>query len=99
MSSTWVLALFGFVAGAFIAPALTATTLLVSTHAPPRYATEAFTWSATCIVTGIGAGMALGGQLVERFDAHAVFLASALAALVAAIVALGLRATSPPAPQ
>lgn len=95
----WPLAALAFVAGAFIAPSLTAVTMLTAANAPPRYATEAFTWSSTCIVTGIGAGMALGGQLVERFDAHAVFLASALAALVAAIVALGLRATSPPAPQ
>ena len=43
--------------------------------------------------------MALGGQLVERFDAHAVFIASALAALAAAIVALGLRPAPPPAAQ
>ena len=95
----WPLGLLAFIAGAFIAPSLTAVTMLTAANAPPRYATEAFTWSSTCIVTGIGAGMALGGQLVERFDAHAVFIASALAALAAAIVALGLRPAPPPAAQ
>ena len=91
VDGVWPLAALAFVAGAFIAPSLTAVTMLTAANAPPRYATEAFTWSATCIVTGVGAGMALGGQLVERFDARAVFLASALAALVAAAVALALR--------
>ena len=88
VTSTWLLAVFAFVAGMFIAPALTATTLLVTANAPPRYATEAFTWSATCIVTGVGAGMAVGGELVERADAHLVFVVSAAAALVVAALTL-----------
>jgi MFS family permease len=88
VTSTWLLAAFAFVAGLFIAPALTATTLLVTANAPPRYATEAFTWSATCIVTGVGAGMAVGGELVERADAHLVFVVSAAAALVGATLTL-----------
>ena len=85
------LAGLAFVAGFFIAPSLTAVTMLTAAHAPARYATEAFTWSATCIVTGIGVGMAVGGHLVERFDARAVFIASAAAALAAAVIALALR--------
>jgi MFS family permease len=93
VDAAWLLALLSFAAGVFIAPTLTAVTLLVSGHAPPRYATEAFTWSATCIVTGVGAGTAVGGELVERFDAHAVFALSAVAALAAALIALALRAT------
>jgi MFS family permease len=91
VSSAWLLGALAFLAGLFIAPSLTAVTLLVSANAPPRYATEAFTWSATCIVTGVGAGMAVGGELVERYDAHAVFALSAVAALVAALAALALR--------
>jgi MFS family permease len=93
VDGVWALAALAFLAGVFIAPSLTAVTMLTAANAPPRYATEAFTWSATCIVTGVGAGMALGGQLVERFDARAVFMASALAALVAAAAALALRAS------
>jgi MFS family permease len=86
-----LLAVLGLLAGLFIAPALTAVTLLVSANAPPRYATEAFTWSATCIVAGVGAGMAVGGEVVERSGAAGVFAAAAIASLVAAACALGLR--------
>jgi MFS family permease len=99
IASPWMLALIAFLAGFFIAPPLTMVTLLVSANAPPRYATEAFTWSATCVVTGVGAGMAIGGELVEHAGAQAVFGASALAALAAAACALPLRSTpavSPP---
>jgi hypothetical protein len=38
-------ALAAFGAGALIAPALVIVSMLVSDHAPPQYATEAFTWS------------------------------------------------------
>ena len=65
----WTMAPLAFVAGILIAPSMTGATLLVSRHAPPAYITEAFTWSATAIVTGVGAGMAAGGALVERFGA------------------------------
>jgi MFS family permease len=99
VSSAWPLGALAFLAGFFIAPSLTAVTMLVSANAPPRYATEAFTWSATCIVTGVGAGMAVGGQLVEGMGAQAVFAASALAALAAAACALLLRTSAAEAPR
>ena len=86
------LAVMAFIAGFLIAPTLTIVTMLVSTYAPSRYATEAFTWSATCIISGIGAGNALGGVLLERFDPSVVFGASAFAALLAAACALALKA-------
>ena len=89
-SAGW-LALAGFAAGLCIAPALTMVTMLISFHAPVRYATEAFTWSATCIVSGIGAGNALGGVLLERMNPPTVFACSAAAALMAAGCALALR--------
>jgi MFS family permease len=90
VSAGW-LAVIAFVAGLCIAPALTVVTLLVSSYAPARYATEAFTWSTTCIVSGIGAGNALGGVLLERFDPASVFAASAAAALLAAACGWLLR--------
>ena len=92
-SAGW-LALVAFIAGLCIAPALTLVTMLVSSYAQARYATEAFTWSATCIVSGIGAGNALGGVLLERFDLAVVFSSSAAAALLAAACALMLRSPS-----
>ena len=91
ISSVGLLMVAALFAGLCIAPTVTIASVLVSTCAPRRYATEAFTWSTTSIVTGIGAGNALGGLLVEREGASLVFLASAAAALGASICALALR--------
>lgn len=91
IASAGLLAVVAFVAGLCIAPSLTVVTLLISSYAPARYATEAFTWSATCIVTGIGAGNALGGALLERYDPATVFVASGGAALLAAACSWTLR--------
>jgi MFS family permease len=91
IDSPWALAPFAFAAGALIAPAMTTVTLLISMLAPARYATEAFTWSSTAIVTGIGAGMAAAGALVERFGPNGAFGFAATAALLGAATALLLR--------
>ena len=62
-----------FFAGALIAPSITAQSVLVARYAPPKYATEAFTWSSTFIVSGIGFGISLGGSIVEHAGIPAVF--------------------------
>ncbi len=90
-TSPWLLAALALVAGIGIAPALTVVMLLISANAPSRYATEAFTWSTTFLVGGLGAGHALGGRIVEGHGARAVFAAAAGAAALAAISALGVR--------
>jgi predicted MFS family arabinose efflux permease len=87
----WAMAPLAFLAGLFIAPSLTGATLLISRHAPAQYVTEAFTWSATAIVTGIGAGMALGGALIEQMDYRAAFGLSVASMLAAALFTLALR--------
>ena len=69
-----VFAVIAFFAGTLIAPALTAQTLLITRIAPHKYATEAFTWSATCIVSGIGIGMAAGGAIAETVGVKSTFL-------------------------
>ena len=69
-----VFAVIAFFAGTLIAPALTAQTLLITRIAPNQYATEAFTWSATFIVSGIGIGMAAGGAIAELVDVKTTFL-------------------------
>ena len=69
-----VFAVIAFFAGTLIAPALTAQTLLITRIAPNQYATEAFTWSATFIVSGIGMGMAAGGAVAELVDVKSTFL-------------------------
>jgi predicted MFS family arabinose efflux permease len=90
-----VFAVVAFFAGALIAPSITAQSVLVSRYAPAKYATEAFTWSSTFIVSGLGAGMALGGALVEHVGLRSVFAAGA--ALIAAMSLLVLLAM--PAPR
>ena len=70
----FVFGVIAFVAGTLIAPALTAQTLLITRIAPHKYATEAFTWSSTFIVSGIGIGMAAGGAVAELVDVKSTFL-------------------------
>jgi MFS family permease len=89
--SPWVLGVLAFGAGLTIAPALTVLSLLVTQQAPARYATEAFTWMSTCIVVGVGAGMAVGGQLVEAVGPWAAFGCGGAASLIAAFIAFPLR--------
>ena len=87
----WTIAPLAFLSGLLIAPSMTGMTVIVSRHAPPAYVTEAFTWSATAIVTGIGAGMAAGGALVERFGAQAAIVLCCASGLAAAALSLALR--------
>ena len=91
VSSAWLFAPLAFTTGLLIAPSLTALTLLVTRRAPARYATEAFTWMSTCVLTGIGAGMAAAGQLVEAAGVSAAFAVAATACLVATLLSLSLR--------
>ncbi len=87
-------AVLAFVSGALIAPTLTAHAVLVSRFAPPKYATEAFTWSSTFIVSGIGAGMAVGGMLAEGPGIPVMFAAAA-----ALMLAMGLLTWATLAPR
>jgi MFS family permease len=91
VASTWLFAVLAFASGLLIAPSLTALTLLVTRRAPERYATEAFTWLTTCVVIGIGAGMAAAGLLVEAAGAWAAFAGAAVACLIATLLSLLLR--------
>lgn len=92
VANPWLLALVAFLAGALIAPAMTIVSLLVSEFSPPRYTTEVFTWSATAIVTGLGAGMSVSGVLVERHGPGGAFAWATASAVAAAGFALALRA-------
>jgi MFS family permease len=93
VASPWVLVGPAIAAGLLIAPSLTAISTLVARLAPARYATEAFTWSMTAIVTGIGAGMAAGGWLLDTHGPAAAFLLAAASALVCSALATRLHAT------
>jgi MFS family permease len=86
-----------FFAGALIAPSITAQSVLVSRFAPAKYATEAFTWSSTFIVSGLGTGMAVGGALIEGTGlASAFVLAGSAAACMSVLVLLALPVSPRP---
>jgi predicted MFS family arabinose efflux permease len=75
------------VAGLGIAPAIACLYLLVDRLAPPGTTTEAFTWVSSAFATGIAAGNALGGAVVQRAGTDAVFLLAAAGVAAAALLA------------
>lgn len=80
------------VAGIVMAPALIIQSMLVAGTAPLQFATEAFTWSTSCLLTGVGLGLAVGGLILEYAHSSAVFAAGGLlAAGAAALAHLSLR--------
>jgi MFS family permease len=87
IANVLVFAALGIAAGVVMAPALIIQSMLVARATPPQYATEAFTWSASCLLTGVGLGLAAGGLLLERANSSAVFVAAGAVALSAALLA------------
>ena len=88
-----------FFAGVLIAPSIAAQNVLVSRLAPAKYATEAFTWSSTFIVSGLGCGMALGGSLVENAGLRANFATGAALVAAMALLTLSMSASSSRKPR
>ena len=59
----------------------------VTRIAPPQYATEAFTWSTSCLLSGVGLGLAAGGLLLEQANSAAVFGTAGAVSVGAAVLA------------
>jgi MFS family permease len=74
-------------AGIGIAPAIACLYMLVNRLAPAGTVTEAFTWVSSAFGTGIAAGNAIGGALVQRAGTDATFLLAASAVAAAALLA------------
>jgi MFS family permease len=89
----WWFGVASVVAGIIMAPTLTIQSMLVARSASSRHLTEAFTWSSTGLLAGVGAGIAAGGWLIERWNSSAAFIAG----MIVAGVAAALAATSLPA--
>ena len=88
----WPFAAFAVLAGVVMAPALIIQSMLVARAARPEYSTEAFTWSSSALLAGVGIGLAAGGGLLEVFRSSAVLGAGAACSLAAAALArLALR--------
>ncbi len=90
--STWPFALGCLFAGVVMAPALIIQSMLVAKSTPAAQLTEAFTWSTSALLCGVGIGVAAGGALLDFLPSAAALAAAAAAALLAAGGALLLRA-------
>jgi hypothetical protein len=74
-----------------MAPALIVQSMLVAKTARAAQLTEAFTWSTSALLSGVGIGVAAGGALLEVLPSAAAVAAAAAAALLAAGGACLLR--------
>jgi MFS family permease len=90
ISDPWLFAFLSIFAGIVMAPALIIQSMLVAKISTPQHSTEAFTWSSTGLLTGVSAGIAIGGWILESAPAAAVFVASGFAAMLAAAIATAL---------
>jgi len=87
----WPFAFWSIFAGMVMAPALIIQSMLIARTARAEQMTEAFTWSASALLSGVGIGIAAGGALLEVFRSPAALGAGAGAALLAAGGACLLR--------
>jgi hypothetical protein len=87
---SWVFAVLCVAAGVVMAPALIIQSMLVAKTSRPEHSTEAFTWSASALLAGVGIGFAAGGALLEIRPSAAVLAAAAVSALLAAAGALAV---------
>lgn len=88
----YVFALLSVIACVPMAPVIAAQSVLISRLSPRDALAESFTWGATCLLGGIGAGIAAGGVLAEYVRAGWILVAAAASALLAgAIVWRSLR--------
>jgi MFS family permease len=85
--NAWMFAIVSIAAGIVMAPTLTIQSMLVARIAAPEHLTEAFTWSSTGLLAGVGIGMAGGGWLIERWSSGAALIAGAIVAVSAGTLA------------
>ena len=86
--SAWPFAVLSALAGIVMAPALIIQSMLVAKIASASHSTEAFTWSSTALLSGVSAGIACGGLMLESSPSSAVFVAAGIAAMAAALIAI-----------
>ena len=73
-----------------MAPALIMQAMLVAKIARAEHSTEAFTWSSTSLLAGVGLGLTGGGALLEYAHSPAVFAAAATMSLAGGALAVRL---------
>jgi predicted MFS family arabinose efflux permease len=77
----------GFLAGVVMAPVLIVQSMLVAKSVRPEHTAEAFTWSASALLAGVGLGLAGGGLLLETYRSNAAIAGAAASAMLGAVLA------------
>ncbi len=90
LANGWAFGLWCLAAGVSMAPALIMQAMLVAKIARAEHSTEAFTWSTTGLLAGVGLGLTAGGALLEYTRSPAVFAAAAALSMLAGALALRL---------
>lgn len=90
LAGLWTFGLWCLAAGIAMAPALIIQSMLVAKSSRPEHSTEAFTWSTTSLLAGVGLGLTGGGALLEHAKSPAVFAAAAALSIAAGLLAAGL---------
>ena len=88
LAPMWMFGLWCLAAGVSMAPALIMQSMLVAKNSRPEHSTEAFTWSSTGLLAGVGAGLTIGGALLEYARSPAVFATAAALSLAAGALSL-----------
>jgi hypothetical protein len=70
-----------------MAPALIMQAMLVARITRAEHSTEAFTWSSTGLLAGVGFGLTGGGALLEYARSPAVFATAAAFSIAAGALA------------
>jgi MFS family permease len=94
-SGLWTFGPWCLIAGVAMAPALIMQSMLVAKIARPEHATEAFTWSTTALLAGVGLGLTGGGALLAQWRSPAVFGTAAALAVFAGALATRLVRLKP----
>ena len=76
--------------GVPMATVIATQSLLISRLSPRERLAESFTWSTTCLLVGISAGIAAGGMLAEVVAAHWLLVAASASTMLAAVVAVAV---------
>ncbi|HET6868596.1 MAG TPA: MFS transporter [Solirubrobacteraceae bacterium] len=85
-------------AGLTIAPMFSCQYALVGRSVTLGSETEAFTWVSAALIGGLAAGSAIGGAVIGPGGVSAPFLVSCSATMLAALLAVGVRAPNAPQP-
>ncbi len=89
-TQTWTFLLGCAVTGLAFGPMITALSLQLGKLSPSEYSTEAFTWSMTLFMIGLGIGFWAGGGLIEQFGWTSSLFACSVLMVVAAVCCLAV---------